>query len=318
MLIPEEWGGAGMDTVSYALMLEEVARVYASTAVALSVTNSVVGHAAVEARDGRAEREISAAAGARGNAGCVLPDGAGGGSDAARMQTRAAREATVTSERHEELGDQRRRLRAFILCLRGRTGAGARGITAFLVEPALPGFRISRYEDKMGLRFSRSAEIVFEDCLVPAENRLGGEGQGLKIALESLDGGRVGMRAQAVGVAQGAIEAAVQYAKQRRTFGKTIAEFQAIQWMLADMQTEIEAARALTHQAACARPGSARTRTASGAGVALAARVARETVRYRDGEPRGVQGGAGAREHGLFAGDGCGAVLPRRAGADDL
>ena len=105
----------------------------------------------------------------------------------------------------------------------------------------------------MGLRGSRSAEIVFTDCEVPSENRLGEEGQGLKIALESLDGGRVGIAAQAVGIAQGALEAAVRFAKQRRAFGKNISEFQAIDWMLADMQTEIEAARGLVWQAAWLR-----------------------------------------------------------------
>ncbi len=105
----------------------------------------------------------------------------------------------------------------------------------------------------MGIRTSRSAEIVFTECEVPAANRLGEEGQGLKIALEALDGGRVGIAAQAVGIAQGALEAAVGYAKQRRAFGKTISEFQAIQWMLADMQTEIEAARGLTYHAAWLR-----------------------------------------------------------------
>ena len=105
----------------------------------------------------------------------------------------------------------------------------------------------------MGLRTSRSAEIAFTDCEVPESNRLGEEGQGLKIALELLDGGRVGIAAQAVGIAQGALEASVAYAKQRRAFGQEIANFQSIQWMLADMQTEIEAARALTHNAACLR-----------------------------------------------------------------
>jgi len=106
---------------------------------------------------------------------------------------------------------------------------------------------------KMGLRLSRSAEIVLENCKVPAANRLGEEGQGLKIALGSLDGGRVGIASQALGLAQGALEASVKYAKQRKTFGKPIAEYQAIQWMLADMQTEIEAARMLVYQAAYSR-----------------------------------------------------------------
>ncbi|HTG29718.1 MAG TPA: acyl-CoA dehydrogenase family protein, partial [Methylomirabilota bacterium] len=128
--------------------------------------------------------------------------------------------------------------------------AGGKGITAFLVEPNFPGFRAGRHEEKMGQRTSPSVEIILNDCEVPVENRLGEEGQGLKIALSGLDGGRIGIAALSVGLAQGAMEEAVKYAKQRRAFGKNVADFQAIQWMLADMHTEIEAARALLYQAA--------------------------------------------------------------------
>jgi alkylation response protein AidB-like acyl-CoA dehydrogenase len=128
--------------------------------------------------------------------------------------------------------------------------AGGKGISAFLVEPGFAGFRVGRPEDKMGQRSSPSVEILLNGCVVPVENRLGEEGQGLKIALSALDGGRIGIAAQAVGLAQGALEETVKYAKQRKAFGKSISEFQAIQWMLADMQTEIEAARGLTHYAA--------------------------------------------------------------------
>jgi butyryl-CoA dehydrogenase len=128
--------------------------------------------------------------------------------------------------------------------------AGGKGISAFLVEPGFPGFRVGRHEDKMGQRSSPSVEILLNDCVVPVENRLGEEGQGLKIALSALDGGRIGIAAQAVGLAQGALDETVKYAKQRKAFGKSISEFQAIQWMIADMQTEIEAARGLTHYAA--------------------------------------------------------------------
>ncbi len=129
-------------------------------------------------------------------------------------------------------------------------GAGGKGISAFLVEPSFSGFRVGRHEDKMGQRSSPSVEILLNDCMVPVENRLGEEGQGLKIALSALDGGRIGIAAQAVGLAQGALEETIKYAKQRKAFGKNISEFQAIQWMIADMQTEIEAARGLTHYAA--------------------------------------------------------------------
>ncbi len=145
----------------------------------------------------------------------------------------------------------------------------------------------------MGLRLSRSAEISLQDCRVPVENRLGEEGQGLRIAFESLDGGRVGIASQSVGLAQGALEAAAKYAKQRKTFGQPIAEYQAIQWMLADMQTEIEAARALTHYAAWMRD--------SGAPAAKSRRTARsqsKTVRQRNGQPRRLQSRADSRQRG--------------------
>jgi butyryl-CoA dehydrogenase len=141
--------------------------------------------------------------------------------------------------------------------------AGGKGITAFLVEPGFKGFRVGRHEEKMGQHSSPSVEIVLNDCEVPAENRLGEEGQGLKIALSALDNGRIGIAAQAVGVAQGALEAAAAFAKQRRAFGKNIAEFQGIQWMLADMQTEIEAARGLVHYAAWLKDSGGRMGSAA-------------------------------------------------------
>jgi len=146
----------------------------------------------------------------------------------------------------------------YIVFAKTDLSAGGKGISAFLVEPDFPGFRITRYEDKMGMRLSHSAEVHFENCRVPAQNLLGAEGEGLKVALGALDGGRIGIAAQAVGLAQGALEAATKFAKQRRAFGKSISEYQAIQWMLADMQTEIEAGRALTHYAAWVRDSGGR------------------------------------------------------------
>ena len=260
MLIPEKWGGAGLDTISYVLMLEEVARVDASMAVALSVTNSVVAWP-LWRHGNDAQRHKYLQRLARGEilgAFCLTEPQAG--SDAAAIETRAVRsDKTYRLNGTKSWVTNGGESGVYLVFAKTDPAAGARGITAFLVEPAFSGFRVSRYEDKMGLRSSRSAEIVFADCEVPEENRLGEEGQGLKIALEALDGGRVGIAAQAVGLAQGALEASASYAKQRRAFGKTIGEFQAVQFMLADMQTEIEAARLLTWQAAEMRDaGSAR------------------------------------------------------------
>ena len=258
MLVPDEWGGAGTDTVSYSLMLEEVARVDASTAVALSVTNSVVCVPILKSgTDSQKKKYLTRLAkGEMLGAFCLTEPQAG--SDAAGIQTRAMRDGD-----HYLLNGTKAWVTnggvsgVYLIFAKTDPNAGSRGVTAFLVQPDFPGFRISRYEDKMGLRLSRSAEISLQDCRVPVENRLGEEGQGLRIAFESLDGGRVGIASQSVGLAQGALEAATKYAKQRKTFGQPIAGYQAIQWMLADMQTEIEAARALTHYAAWMRDSGA-------------------------------------------------------------
>jgi alkylation response protein AidB-like acyl-CoA dehydrogenase len=268
MLVPEEWGGAGVDTLSYVLMLEEVARIDAALAVALSVTNSVVGWPLY--RHGTdAQRRRYLAQLARGEilgAFCLTEPQAG--SDSAAIETRAERRGDVyllngTKSWVTNGGESG----LYVVFAKTDPAAGARGVTAFLVEPRFSGFRVSRYEDKMGLRTSRTAEISFTDCEVPAENRLGAEGQGLKIALEALDGGRVGIAAQGLGIAEGALEAAVKFARERRAFGKAISEFQAIEWMLADMHTEIEAARVLIWQAAWLRDNELRDSQSSDDGL---------------------------------------------------
>ena len=253
MTVPEEWGGTAADTLTYVLMLEEVARVCASTAVTLSVTNSVC--AAPIARHGtpeQKERLLRKLASGEGlGAFCLTEPQAG--SDSAGIETRAVAAAdgswrlTGTKSWVTNGGVAS----VYLVFAKTDPAAGARGVTAFLLTPDLPGFRVARFEDKMGLKMSKTAEIRLDECQVPAANRLGEPGQGLKIALEALDGGRVGIAAQALGIAQGALEASVRYAKERRAFGKKLGEFQAIQWMLADMQTEIEAARMLTYHAAC-------------------------------------------------------------------
>ena len=261
MLVPEEWSGAGADTISYVLMLEEVARVDASTAVALSVTNSVVAVPIWKhGTQAQKEKYLRRLAGGEIIGGFCLTE-PHAGSDAAGIQARAVREGDQYVLNGTKIWVTNGGVAGvYLVFAKTDASAGSRGVSALLVEPSLPGFRIGRYEDKMGLRLSRSAEIVFENCRVPTANRLGEEGQGLKIALESLDGGRVGIAAQAVGLAQGAMDAAVRYAKQRRTFGKPLAEHQAIQFMLADMQTEIEAARLLTLYAAFERDSNSASR----------------------------------------------------------
>jgi len=185
---------------------------------------------------------------------------AGAGSDAAGIQARAVRDGAIYRLNGAKTWVTNGSVAGVYIIFAktnpelagvGRSAAASKkDMSAFLVEPDFRGFKIGRHEDKMGQRSSPSVEILLNDCEVPACNRLGEEGQGLKIALSTLDGGRIGIAAQAVGLAQGALEEAVKYAKQRRAFGKSISEFQAIQWMIADMQTEIEAARGLTYYAA--------------------------------------------------------------------
>jgi len=284
MLTPEEWGGPGLDTISYVLMLEEVARVDAAMATSLGVTNSAVQVPLLmfgsDAQKKKYLRRL--ASGEILGSFCLTEPQAG--SDAAGIQARATRSRVEpnpgsnagAASQSGGADDGAYRLNGtktwvsngsvagvFIVFAKTNPDAGGKGITAFLIEPTFQGFRIGRHEEKMGQHSSPSVEIILNDCEVPSENRLGEEGQGLKIALRALDGGRIGIAAQAVGLAQGALDAATKYAKQRRAFGKNIAEFQAIQWMLADMQTEIEAARGLVYYAAWLKDSGGRMGAAS-------------------------------------------------------
>jgi butyryl-CoA dehydrogenase len=256
MLVPEEWGGPGLDTISYVLMLEEVARVDAAMATSLGVTNSAVQVPllAFGTDDQKKKYLRRLATGEILGSFCLTEPQAG--SDAAGIQARATRLGVGSNAGGYRLDGTKTWVSngsvagVFIVFAKTDPDAGGKGITAFLVEPSFKGFRVGRHEEKMGQLSSPSVEIILNECEVPAENRLGEEGQGLKIALSALDGGRIGIAALAVGLAQGALEAAATYAKQRRAFGKNIGEFQAIQWMLADMETEIEAARGLVYYAA--------------------------------------------------------------------
>jgi butyryl-CoA dehydrogenase len=268
MLMPEEWGGPGLDAVSYVLMIEEVARVDAAMATSLSVTNSAVQVPLLtfgtEAQKKKYLHRL--AAGEILGSFCLTEPQAG--SDAAGLQARAVRRSDSPAEPYILNGTKTwvsngSVADVFIVFAKTDAEAGGKGISAFLVEPGFKGFRIGRHEEKMGQHSSPSVEIVLNECEVPVENRVGEEGQGLKIALSALDNGRIGIAAQAVGVAQGALEAAAAFAKQRRAFGKNIAEFQAIQWMLADMQTEIEAARGLVHHAAWLKDSGGRMGSAA-------------------------------------------------------
>src|SRR5580704_3285686 len=275
MLTPEEWGGPGLDHISYVLMVEEVTKVHTAMPTALSVTNSAVQPPLLafgtEAQKSQYLRRL--ASGEILGAFCLTEPAAG--SDAAGIQCAATR-GTVTLDGAPGSDSDNYRLNGtktwvtngsdagvYIVFAKTQPELAGKGITAFLVEPTFAGFTIGRHEDKMGQRSSPSVELIFNDCIVPAANRLGEEGQGLKIALSALDGGRIGIAAQAVGLAQGALDESVKYARTRKAFGRPIAEQQAIQWMLADMHTEIEAARGLLYQAALLKDSGAKMGSAS-------------------------------------------------------
>ncbi len=260
MLMPEEWGGPGLDTVSYVLMIEEVARVYTAMSTALGVTNSAVQIPLLQfGSEAQKQKYLKHLASGEILGSFCLTEAAAG-SDAAGIQATAKRDGDIYRLNGAKTWVTNGSVAGvFIIFAKTDPEAGAvdrsavagkKDITAFLVEPTFKGFKIGRHEDKMGQRSSPSVEILLNDCQVPAANRLGEEGQGLKIALSALDGGRIGIAAQAVGLAQGALDESIKYAKQRRAFGKSISDFQAIQWMIADMQTELEAARGLTYYAA--------------------------------------------------------------------
>ena len=251
MSIPPEYGGAGADTVSSCLALMEISRACASTAVAVSLHNTLTCE--IIYRYGTETQRLKyLPALCRGAIlGAFSLTEATSGSDAASLRTTAVRRGD-----HYILNGTKLFVtngnRAGIIILFASTdlSQGDKGITAFLVEPSFRGFRVGKREEKMGLRASDTAELVLEDCLVPVEHRIGEEGEGFRIAMASLVNGRAGIAAQAVGIAQACLDASVRYAKERRQFDRPIARFQAIQWKLADMGTEIEAARLLTLRAA--------------------------------------------------------------------
>lgn len=250
MNVDEAYGGAACGTVAYSLAVQEVARACASTAVTMSVTNmvaEVIAHFGTEAQ--RAAHLPKLCSGAY-LAGSFALSEAGAGSDPGSMQTRAVRDGSdwvIDGEKQWiTSGD-----RAGVYVVWARTGGpGSRGISCFLVEAGTPGLSVGRKEDKLGLRASSTVSLRFEGCRVPEGALLGAEGQGFKVAMMALDGGRIGIASQALGIAQAALEEAVDYARERKQFGVPIGSFEAIQWMIADSRSELEAARLLTLRAA--------------------------------------------------------------------
>jgi butyryl-CoA dehydrogenase len=248
---PEEYGGAGGDAISYAIAVEEIARASGSVAITYSAHISLACSPIYlfGTEEQKKKYLIPMARGEKiGAFGLTEP---GAGSDAAAIKTRAVLDGDEWVINGQKIFITNGSIADVVVIAAVTDPAkGKRGISNFIIEKGTPGFRVGREEDKMGLRGSVTSELIFENCRVPKENLLGKEGEGYKQFLMTLDGGRIGIGAMAVGLGMAALEAAAKYAKERVQFGQPIAEFQAIQWMIADMATELEAARLLVLRAA--------------------------------------------------------------------
>jgi len=288
VLVPPEYGGAGLGYTEYVAIVEELSRVDGSIGISVAAHNSLcTGHIYnFGTEDQRRRFVVPLAKGEKIGAWSLTEPEAG--SDAGGTQTFAQLDGghwilngQKTFTTHGNYGD---------ICVAMAVtdkSAGHHGISAFIMEKGMPGFFAGKKENKLGLRASDTSTVIFEDCRVPKENLLGEPGNGFIDALKVLDGGRISIAALAVGMAQGAYEAALQYAKQRRQFGRPIADFQAIQFKLADMATEIDAARLLTHRAAWMKeqgmPATAQASMAKLYAGEVAVRVANECVQVHGG-----------------------------------
>jgi len=248
---PEEYGGAGMSAVDYTICIEELARVDPSVALSVAAHNGLCSaHIAMFGTETQKQQYLSPLARGEKIGAWGLTE-ASSGSDAAGVRTAAVKagdgwvlNGSKAFTTHGRVGD------VLVAMAVTDRAAGPKGISAFIIDRGTAGMKAGKKEDKLGMRASDTSEVVFEDCRVPASHMLGGEGQGFVNALQVLDAGRIGIAALAVGLAQGAYEAALSYARERTAFGRTIDRFQAIQWKLADNATRIEAARLLTYRAA--------------------------------------------------------------------
>jgi len=270
--VPEAYGGAGMDTLAYVLALEEICKADASHGTIMSVNNSLYAYGLLKFGTEEQKRKFLTPVASGQSVGAYSLTEPMSGSDAGTMRSRAVRDGNnyiingrkswVTSGPVAEY---------LILFTMTDPGKGSRGITAFLIDARQPGFVRGKKEPKLGIRASATSEIVFEDYRCPVENRLGEEGDGFKIAMTVLDAGRVGIGAQALGIAEAAYEASLQYAREREAFGQKIGQFQGVSFQLADMKTRIEASRLLVYHAALAKENAKK----SGARFTLEASMAK-------------------------------------------
>lgn len=274
MLIPEAWGGVGLDTVTYLLALEEIARVDPSMAVTMSVHNSLPTQMILHhGSDALREQVLRPMAEGRLLGAFALSE-AHAGSDPAAMSCRADRDGDAYVLNGTKAWVTNGATADVVVAMARTGGPGVDGISAFVVETDAEGYGVGKEEKKMGLRASNTTEIVFTDLRVPVGNRLGEEGAGLRHALSSLEHGRLGIAAQALGIATACLDHAVAWAKEREAFGRPIAEFQGLRFKLAELAAEVSAARAQTHAAAAKQDRGEPARAAASMAKLLASRTA--------------------------------------------
>ena len=279
LFTPEDLGGGGGDFLSYIIAIEEIAAVCASHAAIYSVHTSA-GLDAILKFGNDAQRRAYVPDLATGKKiGAFTVTEAGAGTDAAAQKTVAVRQGDNYIINGSKIFITNGGIaETYIVSAMTDPSKGLKGISAFIVEKNFPGFHVGQIEEKLGIRGSQTAEIIYKDCVVPAANLMGNEGEGFKIIMQVLDGGRIGMASQAVGIARGALEAAVTYAKERKQFGKPIAANQGLQWMLADMALKVEASRNLVYKAALAKMSGARFSTHAAMAKLMAAETAMDVT----------------------------------------
>jgi alkylation response protein AidB-like acyl-CoA dehydrogenase len=288
IFFPEEYGGAGMGYVEYATIIEELGRVCGSVALSVAAHNSLCSnHIYMFGTEEQKQKYLLPLAQGESFGAWGLTESQAG-SDASGTRTTAVRaNGGWKVNGSKNFITHALTCNTLVAVAATDKSIGSKGITAFIFDKTMEGFRGDKKENKLGMRASETASVVFEDCYVPDENRLGNEGEGFTQAMQVLDGGRISIAALSVGIAQGAYEAAVKYAKERQQFGKPISEFQAIQFKLADMATQIEAARLLTLQAAATKdagkPVTQKSAMAKLFASEVAVRVSEESVQVHGG-----------------------------------
>ncbi len=252
MMVPEAWGGAGLDTVSYVLAMIEISKVDASCGVIMSVNNSLVCHGIEKwGSDDQKRRYLTSLAAGK-KLGAFALSEPEAGSDATNQHTYAVKRDGFYYLNGTKNWITNGSTADYVLVMAATDREkGAHGISTFIVEKGTPGFEVAKKEKKLGIRSSDTVSLSFQDCKVPQANRIGEEGFGFKFAMKTLDGGRIGIAAQALGIARAALDASINYARQRKAFGSPIANLQAIQFKVAEMATKIDAAELMTLRAAC-------------------------------------------------------------------